>query len=417
MVGRVYGGENCEGVRSILKKVLFVIPYLYEGGAQRALSNIQMNFPDDWEIETLVNSEYKKAFPFRGTIHSLGIKEKPKTGSVFFQFRVFIRRIMKLYELKKNGNYAACVSFSDSASVANILTGNKYCKTIISVRVSLSGSKNLPQYKYVVNPLARLMYKHADRVVAVSKELEKELVTDFRLDEKKVVAIPNGYDIEKIKKLAEEEIDSEIHGRISGKKVICNVGRLSPQKGQGHLIRAFKQVHDKVSDSVLIVAGEGPQESYLKTLINQLDLEDCVIMLGHADNVYKYLKKSSLFTFPSLFEGFPNALAEAMCIGVPCIASDFRTGAREIIAPELLDDKKLVNKAIDCKYGILTPICSGEEYDGSMKLEPAELELANAMIRVLSDDKLATELAEKSIERSKTLDIKNAVDEWISVIV
>ena len=82
----------------------------------------------------------------------------------------------------------------------------------------------------------------------------------------------------------------------------------------------------------------------------------------------------------------------------------------------MLDDKVIVNKAIECEYGILTQICSGEEYDGSMKLEPAELELANAMIRVLSDDKLATELAEKSIERSKTLDIKNAVGSWIQVV-
>ena len=44
------------------KKVLFVIPYLYEGGAQRFISNLQSSFPDDWEIETLVNSEYKKAY-------------------------------------------------------------------------------------------------------------------------------------------------------------------------------------------------------------------------------------------------------------------------------------------------------------------------------------------------------------------
>ena len=52
------------------KRVLFVIPYLDVGGAQRALSNLEMNFPDDWEVETLVNSEYKKAF--RGCGQNLG---------------------------------------------------------------------------------------------------------------------------------------------------------------------------------------------------------------------------------------------------------------------------------------------------------------------------------------------------------
>lgn len=398
------------------KKLLFVIPYLYEGGAQRALSNIQMNFPDDWEIETLVNSEYKKAFPFRGKIHSLGITEKPKTGSVLFQFRVFVLRILKLRKLKKSGNYAACISFSDSASVANILSGNKYCKTIVSVRVSLSGSRDLPQYRYIVNPLARLMYGRADKVVAVSKELEKELVTDFKLDKKKVVAIPNGYDLEKIKKLADEAIEPEVLNRITGKKIICNVGRLSPQKGQGHLIRAFQKVHDNIPDSVLLIAGEGPQEQYLNDLIKQLDLNDCVIMLGHTENVYKYLNKSDLFVFPSLFEGFPNALAEAMCVGLPCIASDFRTGAREIIAPDIMDKTEPVTKAIDCEYGILTPVCSGTEHSSYIPLESTESELSDAMIRVLTDKELSNQLEGKSVERSKILDIRNAIHKWIQVI-
>ena len=398
------------------KRILFVIPYLYEGGAQRALSNIQMNFPDDWEIETLVNSEYKKAFPFRGVIHSLGITEKPRTSSVIFQFRVFILRIIKLHRLKKKGNYAACISFSDSASVANILTGSKYCKTVISVRVSLSGSKNLPQYKYVVNPLARLMYRHADKVVAVSKELEKELVTDFGLDDRKVVAIPNGYNVEKINKLAGEEIDSDILDRIKGKKVISNVGRLSPQKGQGHLIRAFKIVHDSISDADLIIAGEGPKKNCIEELIKQLELDDCVIMLGHTENVYKYLKHSSLFVFPSLFEGFPNALAEAMCVGVPCIVSDFRTGAREIIAPDLLGDDEPITKSQDCQYGVLTPLCNGEQYSADAPMEMAEIELADAMIKVLNDSIFANNLSEKSRARGKTFDIKDTVSKWVDAL-
>ena len=88
--------------------------------------------------------------------------------------------------------------------------------------------------------------------------------------------------------------------------------------------------------------GEGELESYLKRLINKLNLQDNILMLGHSKNVYKYLKSSDLYVFPSIFEGFPNALAEAICMGLPCIATDFKTGAREIIAPTLLGKKEKI---------------------------------------------------------------------------
>ena len=132
------------------RKILFVIPYLYEGGAQRFLSNLQMNLPEDWEIETLVNSEYNKAYEFRGRIHSLGIETLPRTSSVFFQFKVFLKRVQRLKKLKKTGKYVACISIIDSANVSNILSGNKTCKTIISVVTSLLSINNVPQYRYIV---------------------------------------------------------------------------------------------------------------------------------------------------------------------------------------------------------------------------------------------------------------------------
>lgn len=398
------------------KRVLFVIPYLYEGGAQRALSNIEMNFPDNWEVETLVNSEYKKAFPVKGKVHSLGLSKKPKTGSVIFQFRVFIKRIIKLRELKKTGRYDACISMSDSASIANILSGNKYCKTIISVRVSLMASARLPQYKYVVNPLAKLFYNSADKVVACSEELRKELVKDFGIKGDKVVAISNGYDIDKINRLSQEEFDDDDRNFIRAKKVVFNAGRLSRQKGQGHLIRAFKKVKEAIPNAVLIIAGEGEQEGYLRTLITDLGLTDSVRLVGHISNVYKYLRSSDVFVFPSLFEGFPNALAEAICAGVPCIATDFKTGAREILAPELMDDDKTITDAYYGNYGVISPLCSDKLLMGAEELELQEKILVDAIVDMLSDNDKSNHYKEQCAKRRKSLDIKEAVKKWVEII-
>ena len=398
------------------KRVLFVIPYLYEGGAQRALSNIEMNFPDDWEIETLVNSEYKKAYPVKGIIHSLGISETPKTDSVLFQFRVFLKRINKLKELKNTGRYDACISMADSASVANILSGNKHCKTIISIRTSLKAMSRLAQYKYVVNPLARVFYNSADKVVAVSEELKKELIEEFKIKQDIVVAIPNGYNLEKILTKAKEPLEDDIKSFIDGKKVICNVGRLSFPKGQWHLIRSFKRIKAEIPEAVLMIAGIGELEEYLHKLTKELDLEESVRFLGHTDNVYKYLKSSDVFAFPSILEGFPNAMAEAVCIGLPCVATDFKTGAREILAPEIQNDPMPIKEARDCSYGILTPLCSDNMPSAIEELEEQERMYADAVISLLRDDNKMCHYREKSLERKKTLDIKNAVDKWVGLL-
>ena len=398
------------------KKVLFVIPYLYEGGAQRFLSNLQSCFPEDWEIETLVNSEYKKAYQFRGLIHTLDVNEVPRTGSVFFQFRVFVRRLLKLRKLKKTGEYSACVSMIDSSNVANILSGNRKCRTIISVVTSLSSIRNLPQYGLIVNPLAKLLYNRADNVVAVSEELRKELIDEFGINENRISAITTGCDINSINSRKLEPIEESIMTRLRGKRVICNVGRMSYPKGQWHLIRAFKSVKGSIPDAVLILAGEGELEKYLRDIIDRLDLSEDVILLGHTDNVYKYLNVSDVFAFPSLLEGFPNALAEALCVGIPCVATDFKTGARELLSPELLFNGQVIDKATECQYGLLTPICSGKLYTADEPLEKGEVELANALIKLLKNVDLSIRYRELSSIRGKDLDIKNTVVKWVKLL-
>ena len=168
-----------------MKKVLFVIPYLVEGGAERALSNITTHFPPEWHIDILVNDDTVVDYSYKGTILTLGFTGKMRTDSVLFQFRVFLRRVRRLRDLKKNGDYQACVSFLDSANIANVLSGRRYCRTVLSVRISLKQSAVKPQYKYVVNPLVKALYGFADKIVAVSAGIREELILDFGLKKEK----------------------------------------------------------------------------------------------------------------------------------------------------------------------------------------------------------------------------------------
>ncbi len=404
-----------------MTRVLFVIPYMNEGGAQRALSNIQLHLPEGWQINTIINSETDTMFPIRGSIVRLIEKNNFKASSLAAQINVFLKRIRCISGQRKRNRYNACISFVDSANFSNIISSGLErrtgTKTIISVRTSISeAALKMPQYRYIVKPISRLLYRKADLVVSVSEELKKELIEYYGIRPEKIVTINNGFDIGEIRKLSEEDIPESVEHMIGRKRIVLTAGRLNSAKNQWHLIRAFKSVKDVVPESLLIIAGSGELESYLKEITKKLHLEKDVVFLGFEANVYRFMHRADVFVLPSAFEGFPNALVEALCSGAPCVASDFRTGAREILAPELLFVDRSINEVTECEYGLLSPACSGKRYRGNEPLEMAEIELAKAISCMLTDSNLNGKYRQKSIERSKFYDINHEINKWIDVI-
>lgn len=400
-----------------MKRILIVISSLGHGGAERAVSNLTQNFPKDWEIDILLNNDKVVEYPYRGRLLSLGLNGENNMSSLVFHLKLLYRRIKRLRELKETGNYDACISFMDSANVANILSGKKYTKIIGSVRISiLKCGSMMPQYKYTIYPLIRLLYNRMDAIVAVSSGIYKELTQDFRLSDKKVITIENGCDISALKRQADEPWDSEDDG-LKGKKLIVTAGRLSEQKGQWHLIRAFSEVCKRSADVVLLVLGAGSLAGYLRHVADRFGIQDKVILKGFVQNPYKYIAKADVFIMPSLFEGYPNAMAEAICLGIPCIATDFNTGAREILAPGLVDNIEEIKEVYPAQYGILIPLCSGVQYEGEAELEPAEIKMADAIMMLLEDEEKKKYYSAKSIERSKDLGIECAVQKWMQLIM
>lgn len=399
------------------KRILFVIPYLANGGAQRALSNITTHFPNEWDIDILANSDKYISYPYKGNVISLGVDEKPRTSSVFFQFKVFLKRVRKLHYLKKEGQYAACISFLDSANVANILTGRKRCKVIVSVRSSLVNQAKLPQYRFIVNPLVHLLYNKADKVVAVSKGSAKELRDVFGIGQQRIAVISNGYDLEELMQYTREELDDKTASFIKAKRVILISGRITELKGHLHLIRAFARVVEQIEEAVLVIVGSGDYEEKLKELVGISEIREKILFTGFQRNPYKYVSKADIFVMPSMYEGFPNALAEAICLGIPGIASDFQTGAREILAPELLEKENAIEKFTQGEFGIIAPLCSGHSYNTiDEPLEQAEEELKKAILFLLQNEVVRKRYVEKSNERKKDMTIESAITAWIGVI-
>lgn len=392
------------------RKILFVISTLRGGGAERALCNITLAMPDNVEVDILVNSVSDIDYPHKGNVISINIPVKD-SFSIIYLARVFIKRIYTLWKLKKKNGYDACISFMDSANVANIFSGKKYCRTILSVRVTISQVRSR-QYKYIVYPLIKLFYPLADKIVALSKGTESDLIENFKLPKGKVLTIYNGYDIDFIKGRALENNSLDVD---SNAFYFINIGRLTEQKGQRHLLRAFSKVVEKHPESRLILCGKGVYDSTLKRISTELGIKDNVIFAGFQKNPFAIASKCNVFVCPSLYEGFGNVLIENMACGLPVIATDFRSGAREVLAPDT--DYKMQNqdRLEYAEYGIITPVCSGNKLKSSSPLEKEETLLSEAMIKLLEDAELRENYARKSIERAMDFSIEKTVEEWLKI--
>ena len=114
-------------------------------------------------------------------------------------------------------------------------------------------------------------------------------------------------------------------------KSILSVGRIYPQKNHALLLRAFAQIHKSKPEFKLKICGKGSEENNLQKLANDLGIADSVCFMGEISNIREQLKSCSCFVLSSDYEGLPNALMEAMAVGVPVISTDCPCGGPRML--------------------------------------------------------------------------------------
>lgn len=186
----------------------------------------------------------------------------------------------------------------------------------------------------------RTFYRRADAVVAVSQGVADDVIAITGLDPERVPVVRNPVITPDLVRLAREPAD---HPWLSSAQppLIMGIGRLTEQKDFATLIRAFAQVR-RARDCRLMILGEGRQRGALEKLATALGVAHDVAMPGYAANPYSYLRHARLFVLSSAWEGSPNALTEAMALGIPSVATDCPSGPRELLAGG--------------KYGALVPV-------------------------------------------------------------
>lgn len=410
---------RAEGISLDKKRILFVIPYLHCGGAERVVGNLTLGLNDGFDIDILVNSTQNVDYAYGGRLISIGIDRVKSVDSPLFQLYALIRRTIKLIKLKNTGGYDICISHLDSAHIANILSANKRCKTVLTAHSTMSEAGKNWKYRLFIVPAVKNLYNKADSIIAVSKGIAQDFVNNFGLNSEKITVIYNGIDIGQIEEEKKEILDDSTKKFIYNKRVFCNIGRLDYPKAQWHLIRAFSIVVEAKKDAVLLIVGDGDIKSYLSELIEGLGLSDHVMLTGFQSNPYKYFANSDVFVFPSMFEGFPNAPVEALQLGLPVITTDFNNGAREILTPETAVNAPKIKDIESTEYGYMTPLCDGHYYLAKDDLTYEERKLAETMLRILDDidsGKYGEDYVRRAKERAQFFSLKSMVEGWKKLI-
>jgi glycosyltransferase involved in cell wall biosynthesis len=240
----------------------------------------------------------------------------------------------------------ALVRYLRSAHPDAILSAQKHVNCIavgarelagLDTRLLLSIHSNLSQNtknattitERLLPTVMRWCYPRADRVVAVSRGVAEDLAAQLGFRPESIDVVHNPVVKQELPEQADRPV-SHSWFRTGAPPVILGVGRLTPAKDFGTLIRAFARVRKRF-DHRLVILGEGPERGRLEGIIEGLGLSKCADLPGYVDNPYAYMSRAAVCVLSSRWEGFGNVLVEAMACGTPVVATDCRSGPREIL--------------------------------------------------------------------------------------
>ncbi len=302
-----------------MSKIMLYINAINGGGAERVMVNLAKCFSENG-YETILVTSFRDTweYPLVSTVKRLTLEETElKQSRIVRNFS----RIKKLRNLCKIEKPDILISFMREPNFrAIIATRGLPIKTLVSVR-------NDPNREYTGKSgwiVGKILLPMADGCVFQTEDAQKWF--PLKLQHKSRI----------IYNSVKKEFYQINRTPILGEIVTC--GRLVEQKNHLLLIRAFDRVIKEYPEATLKIYGDGILKGNLQTEIIQLGLSDKVFLMGNTNDVVDVLKTADLFVLSSDYEGMPNALMEAMAVGVPCISTDCPCGGpKELFGTELQD--------------------------------------------------------------------------------
>ncbi len=372
------------GLQALSRRLTITVPSLSLGGAEGVAAMMANHWAKQGHTVTLITLDSKEtdSFSLDAAVQRIALNLMQDSGNLFQAVSNNRLRINFLQSAIADSQPDAVISLTDRMNVLTLLaTGKLRCPVIISERSD-------PRH----HPIGRLWSFLRKRTYprAYALVVQTQGVADFCrqwLKSTRIEVIPNAVPIPR-----SPEVPAVSHETLEVRtraKIVLGMGRLSHEKGFDLLIEAFSRVASEFPDWKLQISGEGPLRESLQEQINHLGLQEQIELTGWTSQPELQLDQGELFVLPSRYEGFPNALLQAMSRGLACISFDCESGPAEIIQPET--------------DGLLVPA-------GSVS------ELAQALKRLMGDDALRRRLAVEALQITQRFSAEAYFQHWEQLI-
>ncbi len=348
------------------KRIVFFCGTLMQGGAERVISVLSKNFAEqNLSVSILCYYDAEIFYNIHPDVKIVCVEKETGTKSKLKNL-LWVRRFYK-------DNADVVISFMAAFNIFALIA---HMGLKIPIIVADRSDPYLVPRNSVIRKARDFLYNFADKVVLQTKRNYNYF---SKLIQKKGEIIANPVDMSGFKGVALKTPKS---------KRIVSVGRLMPSKNQKMLIEAFAGVCQAFPDYTLTIYGDGKAREELEKYICELQLSNKVFLPGEEKNIFEKIADADLFVLSSNYEGMPNALIEAMCLGLPVISTDV-SGAADFIENDV--------------NGLIVE-CNNTS------------QLVSAMEKMLSDENYRTACGEQAVNIIDKVDTDRIVQKWLDMI-
>ena len=318
------------------RQILYIITKSVWGGAAKYVFDLSTNLSDEYIITVAAGGHGKLAQRIkRSQIPYFNINNFQRNINPFKDFFAFFEILGLLFQIKpdiihvnssKAGGIVGLASW-----VYKILSGKQIRLIFTAHGWAFNEDRPKSQIK-LITFLSKLTAIFYDKIICVSEYDQKTALRNKIAPDNKLTIIHNGIDIEKISFLSQEKAQKKLIGKVSP-FVIGTIAEYTKNKGLIYLLKAIKNIKDQEIDVILIGSGENPDKEKLKSFIKKHNLKN-INLIEFIDNAASYLKSFDIFILPSLKEGLPYTILEAMAAEIPIITTDVG-GIPEIIKNDI----------------------------------------------------------------------------------
>ncbi len=381
------------------KNILLVVPLLDQGGLERICALTAQLLKEETNVAIALFNSEGMIYDVSGIpLYDLELGSVP---SKFGKVIQLLKRVKKLRKIRKEFQADISFSFGTTANLANIFSktkGRTWCG------IHSYGSVN---DKNSMRFICRL----SDRVIACSQVIGNDLLKKYSL--KKVDILYNMCDVSMIEEQMQQPVLEKYDFMDEDAFTIMTMGRADDVKGYWHLIKAFSLVQATIPKCRLVLIGDGDYSEY-KQLAKDLGVEESVTFTGLQLNPFAYLRYGNLYLLTSESEGFPNALIEAMAVGLPVMSTNCKSGPAEIIAEHyeaVCDSSKVYYEA----YGILLPSISGGKNLDTI-ITDEDRQIADEIYRFYKSKEMQEHYINQSQKRAKVFSNDKYVQNFMGMV-